>query len=120
MTILVKKSNMKPHKSNFLNSIILIGFGVWGYFDTQSGTAFIQVVIGVILLLCNNGLKNENKIASHIAVLLTLIILIALIGMRLPKSFDSGGVGLFRVIVMIITSLFATITFIKSFIDARK
>ena len=39
-----------------------------------------------------------------IAVLLTLIILHAVVGMRLPKSIDQGGLGLIRVILMIGTS----------------
>ena len=40
--------------------------------------------------------------------------------MRLPKSIDQGGVGLFRVIAMISTSLLAMTAFIKSFIKNRK
>jgi hypothetical protein len=74
----------------------------------------------VILFLCNNGVKNENKVIAHIAVLLTLLLLIALVGMRLPKSIDSGGIGLYRVLAMILTSTLAMITFIRSFINARK
>ena len=53
-------------------------------------------------------------------VLLTLLLLVALVGMRLPKSLDSGGLGLLRVIGMILTSSLAMVTFIKSFIAARK
>ena len=71
-------------------------------------------------MFCNNGVKTENKIISHIAVLLTLIILIALIGMRLPKSIETGGVGLMRVIVMILTSSISMSSFIMSFIKARR
>ena len=40
--------------------------------------------------------------------------------MRLPKSLESGGIGLLRVLVMILTNTIAMIYFIKSFIDARK
>jgi len=40
--------------------------------------------------------------------------------MRLPKSIDQGGVGLLRVFLMIGTSTFSMIYFIKSFIAARK
>jgi len=40
--------------------------------------------------------------------------------MRLPKSLEGGGVGLYRVILMIITSAFAMFTFIRSFINARR
>jgi len=94
--------------------------GLWGYFEVVSPTALIPVVFGVILLLCTNGLKKQNKLIAHIAVLLTLFILLALIFMRLPKSLDSGGIGLIRVIIMILTSIFSMVYFVKSFIANRK
>ncbi|MBT5395682.1 MAG: hypothetical protein HOH84_00065, partial [Flavobacteriaceae bacterium] len=56
----------------------------------------------------------------HIAVLLTFIILIALVGMRLPKSIEQGGLGLVRVMLMIGTSALSMLYFIKSFIANRK
>ena len=40
--------------------------------------------------------------------------------MRLPKSLDSGGVGLIRVVIMILTSIFSMVYFVKSFITNRK
>jgi len=110
---------MKNTTANLINSITLIFLGFWGYFDSSSPTAFIPVFFGIILLICNNGVKKENKVVAHIAVLLTAIILIALVGMRLPKSLDTGGIGLYRVIFMIATSTIAMITFVKSFIKAR-
>ena len=111
---------MKAPFYNKLNSIALIALGLWGYFDVESPTALIPVGFGVILFLCNNAINKENKIISHIAVLLTLVILVALVGMRLPKSLDSGGVGLLRVIAMITTSILSMVAFILSFIKARR
>jgi|TARA_B110000046_G_scaffold169223_1_gene188144 hypothetical protein len=114
---------MKASFYNVLNSIVLISLGLWGYIDytdVQSPTALIPVGFGVILLLCTIGLKKENKIIAHVAVLLTLVILVALVGMRLPKSLDSGGVGLFRVIAMIATSVLSMVAFVLSFIKARR
>ena len=114
---------MKASFYNVLNSIVLISLGLWGYIDytdIQSPTALIPVGFGVILLLCTIGLKKENKIIAHVAVLLTLVILVALVGMRLPKSLDSGGVGLFRVIAMIATSVLSMVAFVLSFIKARR
>ena len=77
-------------------------------------------MIGGPLLACTSGIEKGNKVISHLAVFATLLILVALIGMRLPKSLDQGGVGLFRVIAMISTSLLAMTAFIKSFIKNRK
>ena len=114
---------MKTAFYNILNSVVLIALGIWGYIDytdVQSPTALIPVGFGVILLLCTIGLKKENKIIAHVAVLLTLVILVALVGMRLPKSLASGGVGLFRVIAMIATSVLSMVAFVLSFIKARR
>lgn len=111
---------MDSFKANVINSLSLMFIGLWGYFEVVSPTALIPVIFGVILLLCTNGLKKQNKLIAHIAVLLTLVILIALIVMRLPKSLDSGGVGLIRVVIMILTSIFSMVYFVKSFIANRK
>ena len=111
---------MNSYKANLINSSTLIIIGLWGYFESSSATALIPVVFGFILLVCSKGVKSQNKLVAHIAVLLTLIILLALVGMRLPKSIDSGGLGLIRVLAMIATSTLAMIFFVKSFIDARK
>ena len=40
--------------------------------------------------------------------------------MRLPKSIDQGGLGLIRVLLMIGTSVFSMVYFVKSFIANRK
>ena len=114
---------MTPEKANLLNSLTLIIFGLWGYFEVMSPTALIPVGFGVILLLCFviiSAKPSLTKLIAHIAVLLTLIILIALVGVRLPKSIESGGFGLIRVITMSGTSALALVYFIKNFIAMRK
>ena len=117
---LVINKYMNSYKANLINSSTLIIIGLWGYFESSSITALIPVVFGVILFLCSKGVKSQNKLISHVAVLLTLIILLSLAGMRLPKSIESGGLVLFRVLSMIGTSILAMIFFVRSFIDARK
>jgi len=111
---------MKAHVANLLNAVVLIAMGLWGYFETSSNTAFIPVAIGVALLLCHGGVKSENKVIAHIAVLLTFIILLAMLGMRLPKALDTGGIALVRTILPIITGVLAMVAFIGSFRAARK
>ena len=111
---------MNASNANLLNSICLIGMGLWGYFELSAPTAFIPVGFGVMLLACHSGVKAQNKVVAHIAVLLTLLILVALCGMTLPKKIDAGGTGLLRVLSMVVTSALSMVLFIKSFIDARK
>ena len=109
-------------KFNLINSIALISMSVWGYIDTNSFTALIPAVFGVILLLLGTMLRNEKlvKLSAHLVVLFTLFILVALVVQVLPGVVERGGIGLIRVILMISTSAIAMIVFIKSFIDNRK
>ena len=122
---------MTAQKMNLINALTLILLGLWGYIDVSNyklativsfehWTALIAVLFGIILLLCNKGIQNSNKAIAHVAVVLTLLVLIALVGKRLPISIDQGGVGLFRVLAMSLCSFIAFIAFIRSFIENRK
>jgi hypothetical protein len=115
---------MNAALANFINSAALIGLGVWGYFDYSgekaSPTALIPAVFGLILLVMTPAIKKHNKMIAHIAVLVTLVVIIALCSKPLPAALERGGVGVFRVGAMILTSAFAMAMFVKSFIDARK
>jgi len=114
---------MKPHKISFVNAVTLISFGLWGYFDgdvEKNITALIPVFFGVIILVLYRGLKNKNKAVSHIVVLLTFFILVALIVKPLLSQIESGDqMGVTRVSLMILSCLMALIVFVKSFIANR-
>jgi hypothetical protein len=115
---------MKPYIANLLNAAVLIGMGLWGYFSNEpadrSMTALIAPAFGVIFLLCTPLLKKENKAVAHIVVLLTLLIIIALIKPLTSNLSANDTMGIVRVGAMIVTSVIAMATFIKSFIDAKK
>ena len=126
--LLIKSIKMKTHQANLLNSITLILMPLWAYLTfegtvekpEQSITAFIPLFFGVVLLLCNGGVKKENKIIAHIAVLVTLI---ALLGLTMPLKAavaDGRTLSIIRVAAMLLTGSLAMISFIKSFIAARK
>jgi len=113
---------MNPKNTNIINSISLIIMGLWGFIDVSSPTALIPTIFGVLIFSCFLlSKRNEklNKIFSHVAILLTLLILFALVTTRLPKSIDDGDIGLLRVLIMVTTSTLSIINFIKSFINAR-
>lgn len=113
---------MKTHIANLVNASTLIILGLWGYFgsDTPSVTALIPPAIGVLLVLLNRGLKADNKVQAHIAVLLTLVVLIGLVKPLLGALGREDTEAVARVLLMMLTALYAMVTFVKSFIDARR
>lgn len=113
---------MKAHTVSLVNAITLVVLGGWGYFssETPSPTALIPVIAGIILLVLNNGVKKENKVVAHIAVVVTLIILLGLFMPLRGAIGRSDTTAIIRVAIMIITTILAMVYFVKSFIDARK
>jgi len=110
---------MNVLKANILNSICLIVVGLWGYFEATSSTALIPVIFGLALLFCSPGLKKENKVIAHIAVLLTFVCLLGLF-MPLKGTIErEETIGVIRVSIMILTSITAMVYFVKSFIANR-
>ncbi len=113
---------MKAHQASLINAVLLIAMGLWAYFAAESApkTAFVPVGFGVVLLALNPGIKKENKVLAHIAVVLTLLVLLSLI-MPLVGSINRGnGMAVIRVGIMMASSAFAMVCFIKSFKDARR
>ena len=113
---------MKAHTASLINAVLLIVLPLWGYLssETPSKTALIPAGIGIILLAMNPGVKKENKVIAHIAVLLTLLILIALIKPLMGAVGRGDGLAILRLAVMIVSTALAMVFFVKSFIDARK
>ncbi len=112
----------KAYQISALNALTLILIGGYGYLQSSnpSPTALIPVIFGVILLAINKGLKKENKVIAHIAVLLTFLILIGLV-MPLNAAIERGdSSATMRVSFMVLTTIIALAGFVKSFVDARK
>jgi hypothetical protein len=122
MVFVYKQNFMKPYLINFLNSIVLITLGSWAYFSSAnpSVTALIPVITGAILIAITPGFKNGNRVLAHIAVVLTFVFLVALVKPLTGAIGRSENAGIARVLIMMFTSLFTMIVFVKSFIDARK
>ena len=113
---------MKPYIASLANAIILIVFGLWGYYTSAnpSPTAFIPVVIGGFIIALNSGVKKENKTVAHIVVVLTLLVLGGLIKPLTGAFGRNDTMAIYRVSTMILSTLWAMVIFVKSFIDARK
>lgn len=113
---------LKPHVASLINALTLIAFGAWAYFGTDdpSTTALIPVGFGVVLLCLFPGIKSENKVVAHIAVLFTLLILLGLFMPLMGAIGRGSAVGVFRVAGMIATTIFAMVAFVQSFIAVRR
>ena len=71
-------------------------------------------------MACYPGIKSENKIIAHVAVLLTLVVLLALF-MPLKGAFGrDDSMAVVRILIMIAGSGLAMVAFVRSFIAARK
>jgi len=113
---------MKAAIASLINALVLIGFGLWAYFgsETPSKTALIPVGFGVVILLLYKGIRKEDKIVAHVAVLLTLVILAALIKPLTAAMGRDDGLAVVRVSVMLLSTVVALFFFIKSFVDVRR
>ncbi len=113
---------MNAFVASLINALTLIGLGTWGYLGSESPsmTALIPVAVGGLLLICAPGVRKENKIMSHVAVVLTLLILFGLIKPLTGALDRSDTAAILRILAMMVTTLLAMVFFVKSFIDARK
>ncbi|MEM7476539.1 MAG: hypothetical protein AAF483_16245 [Planctomycetota bacterium] len=113
---------MNAANVSLINALLLIILPLFGYFlsDNPSSTAFIPVGFGVVIAAMNPGIRKHNKVIAHIAVLITLLVFGALFA-PLMSAFKRGDTAaVIRVSLMLFSSLWAMMMFIKSFIDARK
>lgn len=113
---------MNAGNANLINAVVLVAMGMWGYLgsDDPSPTALIPVGFGVALFVMTNFVRNHHKVVSHIAVVLTLLILIALVMPFKAAMGRSDSMAMMRTGAMMLTSLIAMVAFIKSFREARK
>ncbi|MCY4561803.1 MAG: hypothetical protein OXC03_05780 [Flavobacteriaceae bacterium] len=113
---------MKPYIASLINALLLLGLSLWGYFDSElpSLTALIPAVFGAVILLLNSGLRKENRVTAHIVVILTFLIAVALIMPLLGAIERNDNVGIFRVGLMLLSSVVALFTFIHSFVRSRR
>ncbi|MAW31619.1 MAG: hypothetical protein CMD15_07065 [Flavobacteriales bacterium] len=128
---------MKPYQANLINVLALILMPVWALIafeapaddpDKSNMTALIPVVFAIILFLFNGGLKKENKFISHLAVIFTLITIVAIYMKPFSSALadyndNNSSENIMRIVrsgVMILTGVLSMIVFVRSFIANRK
>ncbi len=113
---------MKTYTASLINALTLIFFSVWAYVasDTPSVTALIPAFFGVVITALYPLFRKSNKIAAHIVVLLTFLVLIGLTKPLSAAISANNGLALFRLSLMILTSVFSLAIYIRSFIEIRR
>lgn len=113
---------MKAHTTSLINALILITLSLWGYFSSAnpSLTAFIPTAIGFALLVLYQGVKNSHKTISHLAVVLTIIVLGGLVKPLIGAWQRDDTTALLRVGIMMLSTAVALFFFITSYMQLRK
>ena len=118
----------KPHVVNNIYSLILIACAVLGfalrYFQEgdMQFTALIPAIFGLILLPMSRGIKNENKVIAHVAVVLVLLILI-MIGKMWISSLTADVIVWRKAVlfgVITLSSVWAMQQYVAGFIAKKK
>lgn len=114
---------MKPVTINFINAVVLIIAGLYGYFGiagasgSPSLTALIPAAFGLLLILLGLFWNKAPKVVSHIAVTLTLILLIMVINRFL--KVEDWNIKKYIFSACILSNAVALFIFIRSFVVAR-
>ena len=100
---------MKPFLISRIHAFVLVGLGLWGYFQSTSPsvTALIPVVFGVLLLLLNRGVFNGKKGFLISALVVTVLILGGLVMPLKGALSRTDSMAVLRVVVMMFTTIIA-------------
>lgn len=104
---------MNIYKIMRVNALMLIVLGVYGYFVSESPTALIAPGIGIVLLILSFSVKNENKTAAHVAVVVTFVSAI----MFFVTGFLRGNI---IVLIMAVFTIFALVLYIMDFMRRKQ
>ena len=117
-----------PHKVNYYYALFLIFIGMFGFAARYIGNGDIQVTslipafFGLTLLFFTKGIKNENVIISHMAVVLTFI-LAAVVSYMFFKDLSPEFIGNRRFFIFLTTGLISYLVlgiYIAGFIDKKR
>ncbi|MEO1054056.1 MAG: hypothetical protein AAFX87_25690 [Bacteroidota bacterium] len=116
---------MQPHQVNRALSFIYILAGLIGFLaryieqgDFQY-TALIPAIFGLILLPMTKGIRQENKVIAHVAVLVTLLVAVMVSSMLFKNDFEVTRKSIIFMVI-VAASLVALVIYIKGFIDKKR
>lgn len=117
-----------PHKVNYYYALFLILIGIFGFIaryaergDAQF-TSLIPTFFGFVLLFFTKGIKGENSMIAHLAVVLTLI-LAAVVTYMFIKNLSPEFMGGRKFFIFLVTGIVSYIVlgiYIAGFIDKKR
>jgi LytS/YehU family sensor histidine kinase len=114
---------MKPLSANFINGLILIIAGLYGYFGitgstgVASATALIPTAFGLLLITLGLFWKKSPKAILYTVAILTIVLLIMVIN-RFVK-IDEWDIKKIIFLACIISNAVALFVFVKSFLTQK-
>jgi CDP-diglyceride synthetase len=111
---------MKARIANIINAVILVILGLWGYLVSSSFTAFIPIIAGIVLMILTPALRSDNTTVINVTIALTILIIIGLIKPLAGALNRHDDVAMIRVVVMILSSIFALYFLIRKYSRRRR
>jgi len=117
-----------PHKVNYYYAIFLLLIGLFGFIARYTSVGDIQVTslipafFGFILLFFTKGIKNDNSVIAHLAVVLTLILAVVVTYMFV-KNLSVEYIGSRKFFIFLVTGLASYIVlgiYVAGFIDKKR
>lgn len=117
-----------PDKVNYYYAIFLILIGLFGFVARYSiqgdmqVTSLIPVFFGIIFLFLTKGIKNENSVIAHLAVVLTFV-LAAVVTYMFFKNLSAEFVGSRKFFIFLLTAVVSYVVlgiYVAGFIDKKR
>ncbi|MBC7884367.1 MAG: hypothetical protein H7X99_02765 [Saprospiraceae bacterium] len=112
---------MNAYKANLINALALMVLSTWEYVSslTPHISDLHPVLIGVVLLVLNNGIQYEIKGQKIAALVVTAILFIILINPLKDAMGNTNNESVFRIGIMMLTSFMSLVFLIKGLFSAR-
>ena len=114
---------MKPSTINFINGLVLIVAGLYGYFGitgstgAASATALIPAAFGLLLIVLGLFWNKAPKVILSVVAILTLLLLVMVLNRFLKIEIWDARKYIF--LICIVSNALALFVFIRSFVVAR-
>lgn len=113
---------MKSQKIAFINAIVLLVIGFWGYAANNYSlhTAVVPISAGILLLILSKFLKKENPGLLIFVIVLSLLLFLAFLVPFQRNMEQSDYVGMLRLTIEMLVCAFAIVVYINNLIRLKK